>query len=183
VYAGNNGLDISGPGFVFVEPTAAARVAELHKLAGLLSSGLQAIPHAIVVEKGLTISVHYRLVEEADREELRRIVHTTLANADHPFVLVAGDKVHEIRPRVSWNKGSAAVWIREHLGEPAPLPIYVGDDATDEDAFAAFRDEGICIKVRTGSETAARYTLDGPAEVRRFLEWLDDLLGHRNGSG
>jgi trehalose-phosphatase len=179
IYAGNHGLDIAGPGLEFLEPMAVARVDKMHELAEVLSGRLQGVRNAIVEDKGLTISVHYRMVDECDREELRRIVHATLASADHPYVLVAGDKVHEIRPRVAWNKGSAVVWIREHLGEPAPLPIYVGDDATDEDAFAALREQGISVKVRTGSETAARYTLDGPIQVCGFLEWIDDLLAQR----
>jgi trehalose-phosphatase len=183
IYAGNHGMDISGPGLDFLEPSAAARVDKMHELAEVLCTRLQDIRHAIVEDKGLTISVHYRLVDESDREELRRIVHATLASADHPYVLVAGEKVHEIRPRVAWNKGSAVVWIREHLGQPVPLPIYVGDDATDEDAFAALREEGISVKVRTGTETAARYTLEGTAEVRGFLEWLDKVAVKGNGSG
>jgi trehalose-phosphatase len=183
IYAGNHGLEISGPGFEFVEPTAAARVAELHELAKVLSARLEGIAGAIVEDKGLTISVHYRLVSEQACEEVRRVVHATLSATNHPFILVAGEKVHEIRPRVSWTKGSAVAWIRERLGQPDPLPIYIGDDTTDEDAFAAVREGGIAVKVRTGGETAARYSLNDPAEVNKFLEWLDDVLRQRNGSG
>jgi trehalose-6-phosphatase len=59
------------------------------------------------------------------------------------------------------------------------LTIYVGDSTTDEDAFTALPD-GITIKVRGEAETAARYCVEGPAEVRKFLEWLDDLLKQKN---
>jgi len=180
IYVGNHGLDISGPGYVFVEPTAASRTEELRTLAQTLTAKLQLIEGAIVEYKGLTISVHYRQVAPAACDELRRMVHDTLAGASHPFVLSAGEKVHEIRPRVYWNKGTAVNWIRGQLGKPDVLPIYVGDDATDEDAFTALREEGITVKVRSGSETAAHYTLEGPAEVRRFLEWLDQQLRHRS---
>jgi trehalose 6-phosphate phosphatase len=179
IYVGNHGLDIGGPGYVFVEPTAASRTEELRTLAQTLTAKLQAIEGTIVEYKGLTISIHYRQVAPTAREEVRRIVHDTLAAASHPFVLSAGEKVHEIRPRVYWNKGTAVNWIRTQLGKPEALPIYVGDDATDEDAFTAIRDVGITVKVRSGPETAANYTLEGPAEVRRFLEWLDQLLRHR----
>jgi trehalose-phosphatase len=181
IYAGNHGLDISGPGFAFVEPAAASRVAELHELAGELTARLQGIEGAIVEDKGLTLSIHYRMVAEPAVEEVRRLVHAALAGTNHPFVLVAGEKVYEIRPRVSWTKASAVAWIRERLGKPDPLPIYVGDDATDEDAFAALREDGISVKVRTGGETAANYSLDGPVEVRKFLQWLDDVLRQCNG--
>jgi trehalose-phosphatase len=178
IYAGNHGLDIAGPGYVFVEPTAAAKSEELRELAQVLENKLREIRGVIVEYKGLTVSVHYRRCTDAEAEEVRRLVHGTLAGATHPFVLRAGEKVHEIRPRVYWSKGTAVMWIREQLGEPIALPIYVGDDLTDEDAFTAVR-EGITVKVRDDAETAAHYRLAGPAEVCAFLEWLDDLLRHR----
>jgi trehalose-phosphatase len=183
IYAGNHGLDIGGPGYVFVEPTAASRSEELRELADVLTAKLERIEGAFVEYKGLTISVHYRQVAESDCDEVRRVVHATLAATSHPFVLGAGDQVYEIRPRVNWNKGSAVTWIRQQLGKPDALPIYVGDDTTDEDAFAVMRDDGIAVKVGTGTETAARYSLEDPAEVRKFLEWFDGLLRQRNGHG
>jgi trehalose 6-phosphate phosphatase len=176
IYAGNHGLDISGPGFVYVEPTAASHSEELRGLSQALTSRLQSFGGVLVEYKGLTISVHYRQARESEGEEIRRVVHETLAGASHPFVLGAGDKVHEIRPRVYWNKGTAVSWIRTQLGAPDTLPIYVGDDTTDEDAFTAIRDDGIGIKVGAGAETAARYTVKDATEVLTFLQWLAELL-------
>src|SRR5438128_1043660 len=60
IYAGNHGLDISGPGYMFIEPTAASRTEELRGLAQTLTTKLQGIEGVIVEYKGLTISVHYR---------------------------------------------------------------------------------------------------------------------------
>jgi trehalose-phosphatase len=182
IYAGNHGLDISGPGFVYVEPTAASHSEELRGLAQALTSRLQSFAGVLVEYKGLTISVHYRQARESDSDQIRRVVHETLAGASHPFVLSAGDKVHEIRPRVYWNKGTAVSWIRTQLGAPDALPIYVGDDATDEDAFAVIRDDGIGIKVSAGGETAARYTVNEATEVVKFLKWLAELLSPAVGS-
>jgi trehalose 6-phosphate phosphatase len=176
IYAGNHGLDIGGPGFVFVEPTAASRTEDLRELAKALTTNLHPIAGVIVEDKGLTISIHYRQVAEDALDELRRIVHSTLAATSHPFVLGAGAKVHEIRPRVYWNKGTAVCWIRDQLGEPRALPIYVGDDTTDEDAFNAIKDDGITVKVGVTTETAAHYRIEGPADVQRFLEWLNRTL-------
>lgn len=181
IYAGNHGLDIAGPEFLYVEPTAAAHSDELRELAVVLAMKLRDVPGVIVEYKGLTLSVHYRLAAESTWDEIRRVVHATLAGTSHPFVLGAGEKVHEIRPRVAWNKGSAVTWVREHLADPDRLPIYVGDDVTDEDAFAALRDDGITVKVRADAETAARYTLKDPAEVHKFLAWFEELLRRRDG--
>ena len=54
---------------------------------------------------------------------------------------------------------------------PDALSIYVGDDSTDEDAFAALPD-GITVKVGEPTETTAGYYVAGPTEVEQFLEWL-----------
>jgi len=178
IYAGNHGLDISGDGFIFVEPTAIACRPALEGLSVLLVERLRPIPGAFVEDKGLTLSVHYRQTPAGQHEEVRRIVNAALASTNHPFQLTNGNMVYEVRPRIYWNKGSAVVWIKEQLGKPNALTIYAGDDATDEDALAALPD-AITIRVGATVETAARYHVEGPAEVRQFLEWVDELLEQR----
>jgi trehalose 6-phosphate phosphatase len=178
IYAGNHGLEISGPGYVFIEPNAAAKVETLDHLAAELSAKLHEVEGALVEFKGLTISVHFRQVKHEDLDEVRRRVHSALAAASHPFVLNTGEKVFEIRPRVDWTKANAVSWIRDRLGQPDLLTIYVGDDVSDEDAFK-FLQDGITVKVGTSGETAARYHLGSPGEVRKFVEWLDELLRHK----
>jgi len=175
IYAGNHGLEISGPGCVFVEPAAAARSAALKELAVDLADKLYPVAGAWVEYKGLTLSIHYRQVADADCAEVRRQVQAALASTEQLFQLTRGDKTYDIRPRVGWNKGTAIDWIREQLGLPDTLAIYLGDDTTDENAFRALP-EGITVKVGGPSATAARYRLENPAEVRRFLEWVEGLL-------
>jgi trehalose-phosphatase len=175
IYVGNHGLDIGGPGFLFVESTAAGHAETLKQLAEALEQRLQPVAGVTVEYKGLTVSVHYRLAEPGAPEEVRRIMHTTLAAASYPFVLTAGPQVFEIRPRVYWTKGDAAKWIAQQLGRADTLTVYVGDDAADEDAFAALPG-AITVKVGGSGETAAKYRVEGPAEVRKFLEWFDDVV-------
>jgi trehalose 6-phosphate phosphatase len=55
------------------------------------------------------------------------------------------------------------------------LPIYVGDDASDEAAFAALP-SGITVHVGSARHTAARYSLRDPGEVRSFLQRLEGEL-------
>src|SRR5262245_42630073 len=62
IYAGNHGLEISGPGFVFIEPEAAAQTDALKRLAKALAKDVEAIDGAFLEDKGLTLSVHYRMV-------------------------------------------------------------------------------------------------------------------------
>lgn len=182
VLAGNHGLEISGPGLLFVEPTAARQAEAMKELATDLTARLQALPGVMVENKGLTVSVHCRQAEAAIAEEARRTIHATLATKDHPFQLSAGDRSFEIRPRVDWNKGSAVTWIREHAARPGALVIYLGDDVSDEDAFAALRDS-ITVQVGGRAETAAQYSVKGPDEVLTFLEWLIQRVNGRSRLG
>jgi trehalose 6-phosphate phosphatase len=176
IYAGNHGLEISGPGFIFIEPGAVAHRTALGKLATTLAQKLHGFAGVFVEDKGLTLTVHYRLAGDHAADEVKQIVHAALANASHPFLLTVGDKVYEIRPRVYWHKGEAVAWIREKLGKPDALVVYLGDDVTDEDAFEALKND-ITVNVGPSGETAARYHLAGPGDVKRFLEWMAHAEG------
>jgi trehalose 6-phosphate phosphatase len=175
VYAGNHGLEISGPGFLFLEPTAVERAELLREFTKTLKKQVSQIDGVFVEDKGLTITVHYRQAPNGAVDNVRRVVHSALAGSSHPFLLTTGDKIYEIRPRVYWNKGNAVEWIKERLQKADALIIYLGDDVTDEDAFAALQ-EGITIKVGESTETAAHYHLQDLLEVRKFLDWLFHLL-------
>src|SRR5262249_22807685 len=107
IYAGNHGLEISGPGFLFVEPMASSCQPELQALAEDLASPLQSIPGAGVEDRGLTLCVHDRGLDADQREAVRQAVHAALSQAHHPFVVTAGERDYEIRPRVYWDKGTA----------------------------------------------------------------------------
>ncbi|MFO0887645.1 MAG: trehalose-phosphatase [Isosphaeraceae bacterium] len=172
IYAGNHGLEIAGPEVHFIEPTAAALSGELGSLASRLSGELAEVPGALVEPKGLTASVHDRNVPPADRPRVEWAVRRAAEGADGRFVIQPGLCVWEIRPWVDWHKGKAVAAILDALGRSEPLlPIYLGDDRTDEDAFAAIPD-GITARVGPPRPTAARYALESPVEVAFFLRWL-----------
>jgi len=50
------------------------------------------------------------------------------------------------------------------------LPIYVGDDVTDEDAFKALIKKGLTVYVGVPEKSLAQYYLKSPNEVKKFLE-------------
>ena len=94
--------------------------------------------------------------------------------------VTTGREVIELRPNVDWDKGKTLRWLPDHIHDdeaPGPLlPIYLGDDITDEDAFDAVHDDGVAILVRHSDDgdraTAASYALDNPDRVREFTERL-----------
>ena len=171
IYAGNHGLEIVGPGLHFIEPTAARRVEMLEELARHLHVRLRHIPGVEVESKVLTASIHFRRASAGSADEVHRTVQDALTPIVSLFQVTQGLQVFEIRPRVNWHKGLAVLWIKETLGKENALPIYIGDDLTDEDAFAALP-QGITISVGRTTSTSARYHLEEQESVQEFLVWL-----------
>ncbi|XP_059657477.1 probable trehalose-phosphate phosphatase F [Cornus florida] len=122
-------------------------------------------------------SVHYRNVDEKSWPTIAQRVHDILK--DYPLLrLTHGRKVLEVRPVINWNKGKAVEFLLESLGlsnNDNVLPIYIGDDRTDEDAFKVLREgnRGYGILVSsTPKETDAFFSLRDPSEVKEFLKSL-----------
>ncbi|KAL5073546.1 hypothetical protein RYX36_012530 [Vicia faba] len=92
--------------------------------------------------------------------------------------LTHGRKVLEVRPVINWDKGKAVTFLLESLGLnncDDVLPIYIGDDRTDEDAFKVLREgnKGYGILVSSApKESNAIYSLRDPSEVMEFLKSL-----------
>jgi trehalose 6-phosphate phosphatase len=92
-----------------------------------------------------------------------------------------GRMVFEVRPTIKWDKGKALEFLLESLGYADcadVLPVYIGDDRTDEDAFKALRRRGQGIGILVSKhpkETSASFSLQEPADVMEFLlrlvEW------------
>ena len=178
-YAGSHGLDIEGP------PGSGVRYDVGKDFKGAvdavytaLSEGVRGIKGSLVEHITYAVSVLYRMVASADVPLVEAVVDRALKEFP-PLRKTHGKKIYEIRPTIDWDKGKAVLWILETLGLDSSevLPIYVGDDVTDEDAFRALKGRGIGILVaETSRETAAIYRLNDPKEVGEFLERLIGLL-------
>jgi alpha,alpha-trehalase len=181
VYAGCHGFDIAGPGIIPPRHAEAERaVPTLAELADALVKRLGSIEGALVENKTYAVAIHTRLVAPELEDEVRAAVAARTAR--HPELrLSSGSKVLEVRPRMEWDKGRAVLWLLRSLGldRAAVVPIYIGDDLTDEDAFAALSGRGVGIVVgRDPRLTHAEYALGEPREVVRFLGALRGRLAH-----
>lgn len=177
-YAGSHGFDIAGPtGETFENPEVEKFVPSLEKAEIALREGLENIDGAFIERKRFSIATHYRRVapERAhDVEDLVDRVHAQFPNLRKTF----GKKVYELQPKMTWHKGKALRTLMHilHLDKPDVVPMYIGDDVTDEDAFHAIEDDGIGICVQEQPrDTAASYTLKDVDEVRLFFEQLIKL--------
>ncbi len=181
-YAGNHGLEIEGPGLSYIIPGAEATRRTMAALAHELETTLKNIQGVIVQEKGLSLSVHYRLVKPEETENVAAAVRrVTMPHVDRREIMVYGMKRNwEIRPPVRWDKGKAVETIARSIGartEKRLLTVFLGDDVTDEDAFGVVkRPAGWSVYVGPPDNTsAANYYLKSPAEVETLLERLIDL--------
>ena len=179
-YAGSHGFELIGPdGSHHHNDAAAAAVPTLASAAVELGDALDHIPGARIEHKRYAVAVHYRNVS---REYVAEVIATTRRHGHRLGLRITGGRrVIELRPDIDWDKGAALAWIRDRVPHTdRVLPIYVGDDLTDEDAFDAIRFSGVGVVVRHDEDgdrpSAAQFTLNNPAEVREFLRrggnWL-----------
>jgi trehalose 6-phosphate phosphatase len=177
IYAGSHGFDIAGAGGLRRE-LGAAYLPVLDTAETALREALDEIPGAQLERKHFSVAAHYRNVNENDA--LRVALAVDAVAARHPELRsLDGKKVYELLPDIDWNKGKAVLWLLETLGliRDKVLPIFIGDDRTDEDAFRALEKRGISILVSEQPQvTAASYWLNNPEEVESFLRELTARL-------
>lgn len=178
IYAGNHGLELKGPYFRYLNPRAKKSQPDILKIYKLLSKELAHLKGVLVENKGLSLSVHYRLVRGKNNlAELNKIFYQVIKpfQAKKKIRLTFGKKVNEIRPPVKWDKGKCLKYLLRKTPQFRfkLLPVVLGDDRTDEDMFKAVKDKGISVFVgRPGISSFARYYLRNVAEVKKFLEKL-----------
>ncbi|XP_074357520.1 putative trehalose-phosphate phosphatase F [Apium graveolens] len=198
-YAGSHGMDIKFPrkdtGAVSLDHLKSDKLSDLEdkdfnlfqpareylpmieEVFGTLVNLTKDIIGAKVENHKFCASVHYRNVDEKSWPAIGQIVHDVLQ--DYPRLrLTHGRKVLEVRPGIDWNKGKAVEFLLEsmNLGKTEDvLPIYIGDDKTDEDAFKVLRqgNRGYGILVSSiPKDSAAFFSLKDPEEVKEFLKFL-----------
>ncbi len=187
VYVGSHGFDIAWPDRDTEPHADCTQFRDLLKEAGeALERTLAPVEGVIVEPKSCSVAVHYRLTREADAGAVKAAVDRVLA--DHARLrAVSGKKVYEILPRLDWDKGKAVLWMLKALDLDGPevVPVYVGDDITDVDAFNALEGRGIRVYVSDGVDggtppAGADYYVRDPDEVGLLLTFLAD---RENGGG
>ncbi|KAF9668224.1 hypothetical protein SADUNF_Sadunf15G0106900 [Salix dunnii] len=197
-YAGSHGMDIVGPvrqsisdanphcikstdtqgNEVNLFQPAREFLPVIDEVFSSLVKSTEDIKGAAVENNKFCVSVHYRNVDEDKWEAVGECVQDVVKKYEDRLRMTLGRKVLEIRPKIDWDKGKALVFLLESLGLSNcddVLPIYVGDDRTDEDAFKVLRERncgyGILVS-NAHKESNAYYSLRDPSEVMEFLKSL-----------
>ena len=163
--AGQHGAERrSAGGRVHRYPENGQDIGTLH---GLLRAWVERRPGLLLEDKGSTFAVHYRRAPEL-AEQLGAFMQDLVARTHGRYCLQGGKMIFEIRPS-GMDKGTA---VLEFMREPPFIgrtPVFVGDDITDESAFAAVLSlSGIAVKVGDGN-TIAPWRLQGVAEVHAWI--------------
>lgn len=182
-FAGSHGMDLmspdgtrqESPGGRALAPVLAAATDELE---GLLAP----IEGAWVERKRFASAAHFRQVAEESRAAVGEAVEAVVAR--HPELRSTGGKcILELRPDIEWDKGRALWWVFGQAGlrRGETVAVFLGDDLTDEDAFAALGDGGVGIVVGD-DERPTRADLRA-RDVDEVLEVLSVLADCAAGDG
>lgn len=174
IYAGNHGLEISGPGMpTYRHPDIDHYTVRARDLAGALEQ--EQVPGAWVERKGASLTLHFREVERERHDQVAERARSIIREAG--FQARDAHCAVEARPPIGWDKGHAVLHVLRTLHGPTWSEvlrvIYIGDDETDEDAFRALQGLGATFRVGGADRpTAARRRLRGVPAVEALMRWL-----------
>jgi trehalose-phosphatase len=173
VLAGNHGLEIEGPEFSYRVPLVREVRGAYDALINHLVTGGFLRAEA-VDDKQLTLTLNFN-VPETQRPALGRLLLAQLAPYLKKGLIQArtGRWSVEVQP-AAWNKGQAIRWLKARLEKAvksAPVfPVFMGDDISDEDGFAAVRKEGLAVLIGKPRSSQADYYLEDAYEVLYVME-------------
>jgi len=173
-FAGSHGFDIKGPGIAMTPPEVDTLLPILQKAYLNLKKETQGIEGCLIENKKYSLAIHYRLTAPKAVPQIEAMVDA-IARQEPGLKKTTGKKVFELRANIPWDKGKALDYFLQALKLTGPqvLPFYLGDDDTDEDAFAALQNKGMGILVsEEPRESLAKYSLRNVTEVQNFLGWL-----------
>jgi len=169
-YVGNHGLEIENPGGTHKKVLSLTRTRELKNITQNLQNSLKEIPGILLEEKGPILSVHYRNVPQKFFDQIPQVLKKELQQWKGRWKMASGKMVFEIRPDIDFHKGEAVREILKPFPSLGLLPIYLGDDQTDEDAFRVLKGQGVSVLIGpSGFSSEADFFLRNPDEVQEFL--------------
>ncbi len=162
--AGLHGLDICLDSDNYIRPDLSQ--INFKKLKQDIQKSCEKYPELLIEDKNYSIALHYR--KNPDLENHAINIMQQISSNYPQLKLNKGKFVIELIPNQA-DKGKAIKTILNHLNLPSVLPIFIGDDLTDESGFVFINQQsGLTIKVGSG-ETQAKYRLKDIDNVANFL--------------
>jgi trehalose 6-phosphate phosphatase len=163
--AGGHGAEVRGSAGTRLHHPDAER---LNRVRHALERGVEALSGTWIEDKGYGFALHYRKTPQFEADVVR-LAHRVAAESDDTLEVQPGAFVQELRP-AAFDKGLALDELMRQAPFPGRRPVVVGDDRTDEYAFAAaHRHGGISVLVGSRDDTVAQYRITDPEAVRGWL--------------
>jgi trehalose-phosphatase len=180
-YGGNHGLEISGPLINYTHPDALRGKHLIDKVCREIEQEIGNVEGALIEKKKFGFTLHYRMASKDCTALIKRTFYKIIAESTDPeaFSVLRGKKVLELVPRIQWDKGKAALFLLQSQKNNY-LPLYVGDDITDEKAFEVLRERGLTVRIGKSKKSVAQYFLKGQWEVSRFLRHINSLIQEKD---
>jgi len=135
----------------------------------ILERELHEAPGVEIEDKSCSVAVHYRRAE--DRRRARAHVERALGRVPPAYRVISGKLVYDVVPLSAPHKGDALKKLI--AAEQLETVVYIGDDATDEDAFrSATPDTLLSIRVGRHRASAATHFLRDQRELDVLLEFF-----------
>ena len=162
-------------GFEDKARSGAAPSAGMQRLRAQVEAHVQDLPRVWVEDKGLAFVLHYLEATPRARALARRRLRALLRSTDVAVRQFESAHGFEVVPRDVTGKGAAVKRLLRRPSLRQAVPIYLGDDLSDEPAFRAAR-HGVTIRVGPPRPTAAKYGIRSTDEARELLELLAQAL-------
>lgn len=176
-YSGLHGMELRYPdGRVASSKEAAERAHELDALRNWLAHNVPSQRGFRVEDKGLAIGLHYRQADPGEAAVLAENFARFVAAGLPGLRVLRLKMLIEALPRMA-SKAEAIVALREARRDPH-VTVFIGDDATDEDAFGVLEGDDFGVVVGGERKTLARYRLAAPSATAAELAELADELRH-----
>ena len=161
--AGTHGLEFAAPG---ADVDAPARLPAIDAVEHAFNAFVADKPGLLVERKTISVGLHFRGAPQWGDEA--RALTMALAN-DHDLAVQPGKMLFELRPGGA-DKGSAVRRLMAQAPMAGGVPVFIGDDVTDEEGFAAAAEQGGAgILVGAPRSTFAAFGLEQVAAVRHYL--------------
>lgn len=182
IYVGNHGFEMELPArkdiknrFKFKGKFNNTKIkALMKKIADDINKMTKNIENVYLEDKELTLSLHWRDVKNRNLKEIKKVVAYIINTYHLKASFIKGKKVMNICPSIDWDKGKAIKFLLANciLHKKNNFVAFLGDDKTDEFVFKIFKNNQIPIRVGKKRNSAAKFYLNNPDEVYRFLKFI-----------
>lgn len=166
-FAGNHGLELEWCDQRDKHPDSEQFRATVQRLTSELTAQTATMPGLFIQDKGLSLTAHFQRAAQ-HRDELKRLIEAHLRPEEN-FKIRGSHTAWDVRPDTTWTKGTAFQMLREAHGCVTSLGFFLGDDRSDEDAFAALSEQDLGVLVGPERPTLARYRLNDYHEVAELF--------------